>query len=258
MYATNYMENLVLNTLRGQTATAPSNLYAALFLSSPGETGAEGTEVSYQGYQRQPITFSAPAPLSGGIGFQNAAEVTFPITPVSLGSITHIGVLDSPTGGNMLLYGEFTEAISVGANESPVIVAGEAQWWGVGEMSTAYRTKALNLLRGQSIPGFVPYLALFNGNPETGGTELSGANYARVRIAFGAPAQQVGGQSQITNSEQADSNRASSAWGTLTYVAVMNAATAGQPVYYLQQTPKEFKRGLMWTSKVGTLKLSFN
>lgn len=258
MYATNYLETLVLNTLRGQSAAAPAGLYAALYLSNPGETGTEGTEVSYQGYQRKAVTFTTPAALNGGIGFQNAEEITFPITPVSLGAITHIGILDSASGGNMLLYGEFTESVTVEANESPVIVAGEAQWWITGAMSSAYKTKALNLLRSQNIPGFTPHVALYNGNPEDGGAELSGDNYARVPVAFSAPAQQVGGQTQIVNSGQVNTVRASSAWGTLTYAAIMDAQTAGQPVYYLARTPKEFRRGLMLMYDPGTLKVSIN
>lgn len=149
MFATNYFEKLILNTMRGQTAAAPSALYLALYLNSPGESGTEGTEVSYAGYARQHVAFSNPAPMNGGIGVMNLSDVTFPVTPIPIGAVTHIGVLDSQTGGNMLLYGEFTQSVAVDANEAPVIVAGEAQWWMTGAMSVAYRTRVLNLLQGQ-------------------------------------------------------------------------------------------------------------
>lgn len=253
MYATNYFETMVLGTLRGQTAAAPAALYLALYMNSPGESGMEGTEISYTGYARQRIMFSSPAPMNGGIGVKNVADITFPITPVGLGSITHLGVIDSPTGGNMLLYGEFTEPVGVEASEAPVIVAGKAQWWMTGNMSTAYRTKVLNLLSGQSISGFVPHLALFHGSPEDGGAELSGDNYQRVALPFSAPGEQVGGQMQIMNSEQVATARASTPWGVWSYTAVCDAARSGQPVYYAARTPKEIRKGMLVVVGEGAL-----
>lgn len=258
MYATNYLETMVLNTMRGQNAAAPSALYLALYMNSPGEGGTEGTEVGYSGYARQTIEFSSPGPLNGGVGVQNVADVTFPVTPVTLGAITHVGVLDSPTGGNMLLYGEFTEPIGVEASEAPVIVAGEAQWWMTGQMSTAYRTKVLNLLHGQSIAGFIPHLALFHGSPEDGGAELSGDNYARVALPLSAPSEQVGGQMQVSNSEQVTTARASTSWGTWSYTAVCDAATSGSVVYYAARAAKEVRKGMLVMVGSGALNLSMH
>lgn len=258
MYATDYYETLILNMMRGQTAQAPTGLYLALYLNNPTDTGHAGTEVSYSGYARQPITFSAPAPMNSGIGIQNVNDITFPLTPVSLGSVSHVGVMDSLTGGNMLLYGEFTESLSVDANETPVVVDGEAQWWITGAMSTAYRTKVLNFMRGQALTGFIPCLALFNGQPESGGAELSGDNYERVAIAFGSPSEQAGGQMQITNSAQVNTNRSSTAWGSWSYTVVYDAQTAGQPVYFVSRTPKDITKGMMVVIEPGALNLSVN
>lgn len=258
MYATDYLETLFLNTLRGQSAQAPSALYLALYMNNPGESGTAGTEVNYQGYARQRIMFSSPAPLYGGTGIQNIADITFPVTPLSIGSITHLGVLDSPTGGNMLLYGEFSESISIEANEAPVIVAGEAQWWMTGSLSTAYRTRLLNLFLGQSLPGFIPYLALFSGSPEDGGAELSGENYARVPIPFTAPTEQTGGQMMITNSEQIATPRASSYWGVWTYTAICDAASAGSPVFYTMRAPKELRKGMLIQVAENALNISMH
>lgn len=256
MYATNYFEGMMLNVLRGQTAVAPSGLYLALYLNNPGEEGTGGTEVSYSGYARQGIVFSSPGPMNGGIGVTNVADITFPVAPVALGAITHIGVMDSPAGGNMLLYGAFTESVQVEASEAPVIVAGEAQWWMTGAMSAAYRTKMLNLLNGQSVSGVIPYLALFHGNPEDGGAELAGENYERVALPFGAPAEQVGGQMQIASSEQVSTVRASTPWGAWSYTAVYDAPVAGSPVYYAARSPKEIRKGMMVVVTEGALNLS--
>lgn len=45
MYACDYLENGVLNVLRGVTFAAPAKVYLALYLNDPGEDGASGTEV---------------------------------------------------------------------------------------------------------------------------------------------------------------------------------------------------------------------
>ena len=63
MYACDYLENGVLNVLRGVTFAAPAKVYLALYLNDPGEDGASGTEVSYAGYKRIEIDFSSPADL---------------------------------------------------------------------------------------------------------------------------------------------------------------------------------------------------
>lgn len=258
MYATNYLETILLNVLKGVSATAPVKVYLALYFNSPTETGTSGTEISYSGYARQEMQFSAPAAINGGIGIQNLSDVTFPVTPSALGTITHIGILDSLTGGNMLVYGEFTESITVSANEAPVIVAGEAQWWLIGHMSNAYKAKALNFLRGTNLSGKNPYLSLFNGNPESAGSELNGGGYARVLLTFGAPTEQASGNMQIANSLSASTARATTAWGTWTYTVIYDAASSGEPMFYIQRTAKEMRKGLLAMVDVGALNVAVN
>lgn len=258
MYATNYFESAILNLLRGVSITAPTTVYLALFLNSPTESGQAGTEIAYTGYVRQAISFSAPAPMNGGTGIQNAADITFPTAPAAAGTITYIGIMDSLTGGNMLVYGELTEPLVVAANEAPVIVAAEAQWWLSGNMSNAYKTKILNILRGTNCPGFVPYLALFNGNPESGGRELSGTGYERVSLTFGAPTEQPSGQMLIANSVRAQTSRAGAPWGTWTHTAIYDAQSTGNPVFYVARATKEFRKGLMAIVDVGNLSLAVN
>ena len=180
MYACDYLENGILNALRGVTFAAPAKCYLALYLNDPGETGAGGTEVSYTGYKRMEIDFSAPADSNGGIGVQNLTDITFP-TPVSAaGTITHIGVVDSLTGGNMLARGELVEPLIIGAEEPPVFLAGDVLFYLTGNLSKAWKTKVLNILRGNSIQGITPYFSLWNGSPESSGSELSGDNYQRA------------------------------------------------------------------------------
>lgn len=258
MYATDYFETAILNLLRGVSITAPSTVYLALFLNSPTESGQAGTEIVYTGYSRQAITFSSPASMNGGIGIQNSADITFPTAPSAAGTVTHVGVMDSLSGGNMLVYGELTDPLVVAANEAPVIVAEEAQWWLSGNMSNAYKTKVLNILRGTNCAGFVPYLALFNGNPESGGSELNGTGYERPSLTFGAPSEQASGQMLISNSVRAQTSRAGSSWGTWTYTAIFDAQSTGNPVFYISRAAKDFRKGLMAVVDIGNLSLAVN
>lgn len=63
MYATNHFETAFLNTMRSIDLVAPSSLYIALYISNPGDTG-QGTEISYSGYVRRPVSFTLPALLN--------------------------------------------------------------------------------------------------------------------------------------------------------------------------------------------------
>lgn len=259
MYACDYLENGVLNALRGVTFAAPSKVYLALYLNDPGENGAGGTEVSYPGYKRMELDFSAPADSNGGIGVQNLTDITFPTPDAAVGTITYIGIMDSLTGGNMLARGELVEPLVIGAKEPPVFLAGDVLLYLTGNLSKAWKTKVLNILRGTTLPGITPYFSLWNGSPESSGSELSGDNYARVAITFGAPAEQASGQIIARNSQAASFNRPSTAWGTWTHSALYSAGTSGDPVYIKALTePVELKRGYMPTIAVGAVEVGIN
>lgn len=259
MYACDYLENGVLNVLRGITFAAPANCYLALYLNDPGESGADGTEVSYTGYKRMRIDFSAPADSNGGIGIQNLTDITFPTPASAAGTITHVGIMDSLVGGNMLARGELVEPLVIGASEPPVFLTGDVLFYLTGNLSKAWKTKVLNLLRGQSISGLTPYFSLWNGSPEASGAELSGDNYQRIAISFGAPAEQASGQLVARNSTAAAFPRPSTAWGTWTYSALYSAEISGEPVYIKPLAAAvELKRGYMPTIAEGAVEVGIN
>ena len=124
MYATNHFETAILNSMRGTTLTAPATIYLALFITDPTDTGQAGTEVNYEGYQRQPITFSAPAEVTGGVGIQNDAQITFPKAVSDGGTVAYIGLMDSVTGGNMWAHGPLTDSLPLSAGTAVLTVGG--------------------------------------------------------------------------------------------------------------------------------------
>lgn len=96
----NYLENALINaTLRNTTFTSPTTVYVGLYTSDPGE-GNTGTEVSGGSYARVAVTFGAP---SNGVS-TNSASVTFPTATGTWGTVSHIGILDALTSGNLLYY----------------------------------------------------------------------------------------------------------------------------------------------------------
>ena len=96
----NFLENALINaTLRATTYTSPATVYVSLYTSDPTDADT-GTEVSGGSYARTSVTFDAP---SNGVT-QNSADVTFPTATASWGTVSHIGVHDASTAGNLLFH----------------------------------------------------------------------------------------------------------------------------------------------------------
>ena len=96
----NYLENALINvTLRNTAYTTPTTVYVALYTSDPTDADT-GTEVSGGSYARTAVTFAAP---SNGVT-TNSADVTFPTCTLAWGTVTHIGIRDASTAGNLLYH----------------------------------------------------------------------------------------------------------------------------------------------------------
>lgn len=258
MLWTHYSEAILLNTFRGITAVAPRNLWAAAYLSNPGDAGG-GTEISYPGYERQAVIFTSPAVAVGSAMIMNAADVVFPTAGTAAGSLTHFAIKDSATGGNTLCYVPLDVPIDVTAGVAPLLISNELNFVSSGNMSNAYRVKMLNWLRGTDMIGITPFVALFNGNPDTGGAELSGAAYARFATVFASPEVQVSGQTTIATSADAIGNRAQANWGTWAFTAIMEANTGGAVAAFAQESVSRIMReGMAAMIDAGALSISIN
>lgn len=116
----NYLENALINaTLRNTSYTSPTTVYVGLYTSNPGE-GNTGTEVSGGSYARQSATFGAP---SDGVS-TNSATLTFPTATASWGTITHVGILDASTSGNLLYYAALDASKTIGSGDVFTISSG--------------------------------------------------------------------------------------------------------------------------------------
>jgi len=116
-----YLANKLLDhSLRNVSYTPPTAVYVALYKSNP--TAADtGTEVSGGGYARQQITFNVSS--SGQI--TNNADVVFPTATASWGTVTHVGIRDASSGGNLLYYMPLDVQKTIDAGDQLKIPAGQ-------------------------------------------------------------------------------------------------------------------------------------
>ena len=100
MSFSNYLETEILDhVFAGAAYTAPSTKYLALFTAvADGETGSV-TEVTGGGYARQTVAFTT----SGNTTSNNAA-VEYPTATANYGTVTHVGVYDASSSGNLMAY----------------------------------------------------------------------------------------------------------------------------------------------------------
>lgn len=121
---TDFAENSILNWLfrNGSATTLPTSWYIALFTAVADGEASSVTEVSGGSYARTAIArndtthWKDPSTATQGL-VNNVADITFPAATASWGTITHVGVYDASTSGNLFFYGALTASrvVSSGA-----------------------------------------------------------------------------------------------------------------------------------------------
>ncbi|RAV05164.1 hypothetical protein [Paenibacillus sp. YN15] len=123
MNISNYLASALLNQVFRNTAyTRPSTVYVALYTSNP--TAADtGTELSGGGYARLAVTFAAPTAEGGKQVLKNSTQVQFGIASADWGTVTHIGLKDAATGGNLLFFGAVDNPRTILTNDRLTVSA---------------------------------------------------------------------------------------------------------------------------------------
>jgi len=113
MSFTNFLETEILDhVFAGAAYTAPGTKYLALFTAiADGETGSV-TELSGSAYARQTVAFTT----SGNTTSNNAA-VEFPTATGSWGTVTHVGVYDASTSGNLMAYATLSSSKAIATGD---------------------------------------------------------------------------------------------------------------------------------------------
>jgi hypothetical protein len=116
----NYLENALINgTLRATNFTAPAAVYVSLHTADPTDAGT-GAEVSGGSYVRQAATFGAP---SNGAS-TTTADITYPQATAGYGTVTHIGIFDALTTGNLLYHSPLTTSKTIDTGDIFKITSG--------------------------------------------------------------------------------------------------------------------------------------
>lgn len=112
----------LLNWIRGNSFTAVTALHVALYTDTPGVFGG-GTEVTTQirpaGRPSSPgleleDQWNAPVAGSDGYEISNAGKIDFGASANTLANpITHVGIFDADSGGNLIFWGALAESLAV-------------------------------------------------------------------------------------------------------------------------------------------------
>lgn len=104
--------------------TGPTNLYIGLLTAAPSDTGG-GTEVTGGSYARVTVASSlvnwagtqaaASTVASSGTGgtTSNNGAITFPAPSANWGVVSHFGIYDATSSGNLLFWGALTASKTV-------------------------------------------------------------------------------------------------------------------------------------------------
>lgn len=106
-----FSEKLILDWLMTTgSATRPTAWYVGLYTAAPNDAGG-GTELSGNGYARETVAFAAAT--SGAGTTSNSGAVVFTADGGDWGSVTHMGIHDASSSGNLLWHGALAAAKTV-------------------------------------------------------------------------------------------------------------------------------------------------
>jgi len=115
-----YLENKILDyVLRDQADWAPATVYLSLHTADVTDAGS-GAECSGGSYARQAIAFDAAHATAGTIA--NSDVETFSGMPAA--TVTHMGLWDASSSGNLLFHGALAASKTVAASDTVQFAAG--------------------------------------------------------------------------------------------------------------------------------------
>ena len=117
-----YAENKVLDAIGANaTFTTPSAVYLGLSTASFNDDGS-GTEISGNNYARVAVSFGSAA--SGTMS--NDAAIEFAAaTGSGFGTVSHWGLFDAASSGNLLVHGSFSASKAIASGDVLKIAVGD-------------------------------------------------------------------------------------------------------------------------------------
>lgn len=113
-----------LNTMRGSNASSFTP-YAALLTGVTDLLAGTVSETTYTSYARQAVTFGAPSTQGGKRQVANSAAVVFPVSTGGTPTITHVGIYDAATSGNLRKVIALASSRVINLTDPPTFAIGE-------------------------------------------------------------------------------------------------------------------------------------
>ena len=118
-FSNTFETTLLTWAFSSNSATRPTAWFLALYTAAPGEAGG-GTEVSGGGYARQSVAFT----ISGNEA-TNSGAIEYPTATSSYGTVTHVGVFDASSGGNLIAYAALATSKAIDTGDVLRVPAGD-------------------------------------------------------------------------------------------------------------------------------------
>lgn len=122
-----YLEGeIIKHIFRTGSFTKPTVLGVGLFTAAPSDSGG-GTEVSGGSYARatlNPLDANWAAPAGGNGVTSNSSTITFVTPTANWGNVTHFGLFDASSAGNLLFWGSLTIAKTINSGDTVTFPAG--------------------------------------------------------------------------------------------------------------------------------------
>ena len=232
--ASDYLEVKLLDLVfNATTYTPPSNVYVGLFTAAPSDAGG-GTEVG----TRQAAAFGVAAARSA----TTTADITF--TAVPAGSVTHVGIFDAATAGNLLFWGAVDTPVDPAGDDLLIAAGGLTVTIAAGYMTDYLAHNLLDhVLRSEF---YSPPTSVEMALVDDTGAEFTGAGYARQAVSFGAAA-----SGQVANDAAYEfTTLPADTWASGR--AHEDVASGGNALWEWSVTPKPLTAGSSLTFAVGS------
>lgn len=215
---------------------SPTSVYVSLHTADPTDTDGNEVSVSGRDYARVQMTAGWTAATSAGVTTaRNTGAITFPQeTQLGYGPVTHFGIHDASTAGNMMFHGSVTPSNTVvNVGDTPSFAATALILEASGAFSDFLELAIFKQMLNDDISSVIDvanvFMALYTTDPldANTGTEVTNAgSYARIDAGLWVI---EGGPAWTAKSPAAgiDFGSATANWGTVTHFGILDSGTHG-------------------------------
>lgn len=112
-----YLANKILDHIfKTAEYTPATHLYVSLSTANPTDDNSGNAEPTVGAYAR--VMKDTWAAATGG-ATSNTGAITFPQATLGWGSVSHFGIYDAATGGNLMFYAALDSVRNIGVNDTP-------------------------------------------------------------------------------------------------------------------------------------------